>query len=1215
MEKLSTTLTSNDLSICINEYFTALINCITSWSGDVLKFAGDAVFVSFPPTSPSTEDPILRLALAARCAEAIVTTLSDYKPTLSDHKLNVHCGVAFAAGKFHVVGAPNIPRAEILLVGEVISAVAEAEVQAGLGEVYCCPATQQALGSRSSLLCSRTSPLNINLYPDPPPAKSIEQKLTASQQVSVALKPFAHETVIGTLEDGGTLQPELRPVYTIFLKAERPPGTELNQEFLQRIMEISGEEVALAGGNIRQFILDDKGMVLIFTFGLLHAVFKGMAQGSIMFSASLADRLFGELGLRIRIGITFGHVYCGIVGSPTRHEFAVMGSTVNLAARLMCSKCDDNKAVNIVIDEATVDNSIKSNLQFEPLEPITAKGFSEKVKIFTIVTSTRKPARRASTTIFTGASFSVAEGEVVNNFVGRSKELYDILEAKEEEKARFLTLVGEGGIGKSTLALKVVEEMKDRCEEKILVLSGQCDGRGILPFSATKRIVVSLLKELKADSVRGVKKLAEELGFASDIVLPTLNLFGLSMEGGEGKVVMKDIVSFVAALFTLPTPRKIIVLDDAHDIDTDSLALLRSISQMNQPITGILTSRRTDGPNLTKTYNLPPFTEATITQMLLAEMLSSGSTNATKTTMPKKKMPEKKPKKKRASMTDKNILSSSSSSEGNHKRSSLAFSGASVSADLLQITGGNPLFLSEVVELILHTDLITRGGFRDAVEWREDKKEEREAMLDVVCSFNNVSELILSKLDVLSGETRFFIQEAAVIGRCFSVRDMHLLGWNEQDIEDCVTELEEAGIVEEDEERATDNRMMDAQEDVLNVPHYKFSHQVYASSIYNKQLSNVVSKVHLRYATQLALHQKALNQEPTNSSLAVQLQHLSATTKFCKSAAVATVLAERYSKLALYEYAITCCGLALATKSDEEEDEAEACVSRIRLIVQQAKCHLSLSDKKKGTELYEEAKSLYDQGFAGGIVQDASIVFPIISGLTLALKWGTIRDDENATFEKNLVNAFIESAHAFGDMAHVTRALALKGVMNQRLGLWEKALEAEDELEECYDVSLTSKICEAYGSDRAAQSVTLSPQWVWVMEGKKATQRVEQALNKGVALLERPELERRNVHNKVMMLFPLIALWFSITDKREENMTRAKSLWQKHVVDAIEEFYDKESKIFFTSLLLPMKFFLDLAVDAEVCAEEVGERREFLLDMMESRSLEDGTFQTMDESE
>ena len=35
------------------------------------------------------------------------------------------------------------------------------------------------------------------------------------------------------------------------------------------------------------------------------------------------------------VGITSGKAYCGLVGSPLRHEYAVMGPSTNLSARLM----------------------------------------------------------------------------------------------------------------------------------------------------------------------------------------------------------------------------------------------------------------------------------------------------------------------------------------------------------------------------------------------------------------------------------------------------------------------------------------------------------------------------------------------------------------------------------------------------------------------------------------------------------------------------------------------------------------------------------------------------------------------------------------------------------------------------------------------------------------------------------------------------------------
>jgi class 3 adenylate cyclase len=47
------------------------------------------------------------------------------------------------------------------------------------------------------------------------------------------------------------------------------------------------------------------------------------------------NALLVELGVDSRIGCTFGDVYCGPVGGSKRNEYAVMGRSCNLAARLM----------------------------------------------------------------------------------------------------------------------------------------------------------------------------------------------------------------------------------------------------------------------------------------------------------------------------------------------------------------------------------------------------------------------------------------------------------------------------------------------------------------------------------------------------------------------------------------------------------------------------------------------------------------------------------------------------------------------------------------------------------------------------------------------------------------------------------------------------------------------------------------------------------------
>ena len=47
------------------------------------------------------------------------------------------------------------------------------------------------------------------------------------------------------------------------------------------------------------------------------------------------SELAENLGIDSNIGATLGKVYCGVVGGVERHEFSVLGASVNLAARLM----------------------------------------------------------------------------------------------------------------------------------------------------------------------------------------------------------------------------------------------------------------------------------------------------------------------------------------------------------------------------------------------------------------------------------------------------------------------------------------------------------------------------------------------------------------------------------------------------------------------------------------------------------------------------------------------------------------------------------------------------------------------------------------------------------------------------------------------------------------------------------------------------------------
>ena len=135
----------------INSYFQKIVDEVTNHGGDVLKFAGDAVFaewrVSTKPMKSKDDryeanECVLR---AATCGADIVAKCSDYPiiGTANDDgvqiaTLNVHCGLAF--GKMAGIHVGNdYNRREFMVIGESIEQVTKACAAATYGELLASP--------------------------------------------------------------------------------------------------------------------------------------------------------------------------------------------------------------------------------------------------------------------------------------------------------------------------------------------------------------------------------------------------------------------------------------------------------------------------------------------------------------------------------------------------------------------------------------------------------------------------------------------------------------------------------------------------------------------------------------------------------------------------------------------------------------------------------------------------------------------------------------------------------------------------------------------------------------------------------------------------------------------------------------------------------------------------------------------------------------------
>ena len=157
----------------INSYFQLIIDEIINHGGDVLKFAGDAVFAewriknndypSHQQTSKENSDDSLEMVRkAAACGADIVAKCSEYpvfdRDGMQISTLNVHCGLAY--GEMAGVHVGNdYSRREYIVMGESIDQVTKACDAATYGELMASPEAHEILKRRKSHLFGSYNPL------------------------------------------------------------------------------------------------------------------------------------------------------------------------------------------------------------------------------------------------------------------------------------------------------------------------------------------------------------------------------------------------------------------------------------------------------------------------------------------------------------------------------------------------------------------------------------------------------------------------------------------------------------------------------------------------------------------------------------------------------------------------------------------------------------------------------------------------------------------------------------------------------------------------------------------------------------------------------------------------------------------------------------------------------------------------------------------------
>ena len=327
-------------------------------------------------------------------------------------------------------------------------------------------------------------------------------------------------------------------------------------------------------------------------------------------AALAAQTALESLQWRGAIGVTTGQVFCGSVGAKSRREYTMMGDVVNLAARLMQAAgslpTNGKGQVSILCDQKTAKMS-QIQIEFEKLRPILVKGKQKPVPVYS-------PTKIKVRLVLEEVNGQRPRAELI----GRTKErtaIADRLQALLRGTGSTLIFEGEAGIGKSRLIEDLLRQAKTLSVDYFIGAGNPIEKS--TPYHGWRAIVQQLLKlELAADTAEAglhqhtghftqtqrnqvldqIQELVPELVDLAPLLNAILPL-GLPENKRtrqmNGEVRADNIQQLLIGLMqgVVNQSPKVLIIEDAHWLDSASWALLEGVEQAVQPLLLALATR------------------------------------------------------------------------------------------------------------------------------------------------------------------------------------------------------------------------------------------------------------------------------------------------------------------------------------------------------------------------------------------------------------------------------------------------------------------------------------------------------------------------------------------------------------------------------------------------------------------------------------------------
>jgi len=404
---------AEQLSQCLTDFFSPLIELINDYRGDVIKFSSDSLMVYFPDADDTKSPQYNRIVpphgtyglpdlgpmptavlRASACSIEIHKRLHEFDTGVDNIKLCLRIGVGCGIVNILQCGGvippeTHVPRYEYIIAGTPLEQISIAHSLARDGETCLSPQAWEYVKDcviEGSPLEDRPDfhlllRMDESKYTFPTikhAAKENDNRLAKQFSLSQLniIRHFVPSAVFKQIECGTlTYVNEMRHICCVMISGSgldilAESGPARAQELMVSIQKACYSHE----GTLNKFVIDDRGMQFVLVFGLPPLVHTDDPTRAVLSCFDIV-KVFKRMELVGRFGITTSQSYCGVQGSSRRMEYTVLGDDVNLAARLMA-----NAPKNCILCDTETKERVSGEIVMNELAPIIVAGRSEPVQ-------------------------------------------------------------------------------------------------------------------------------------------------------------------------------------------------------------------------------------------------------------------------------------------------------------------------------------------------------------------------------------------------------------------------------------------------------------------------------------------------------------------------------------------------------------------------------------------------------------------------------------------------------------------------------------------------------------------------------------------------------------------------------------------------------------------------------------------------------------------